>query len=584
MDELEVAEESNLRVYLDVLKRRTRIIALVTLVAFAGAMAYSFLKTPVYSATATVLVPELQASSALNIQNAQLPASDVVTRALADDQQFAEGDAVKQQARQTLGYTAKVSVGMSTTADVLTFQAQSTNKQSAAAIANAYANSFITARRDNQVSQYTQQVSALEASIAQLQAKEASLSPKDPQLPAIQQSIVSLSQTVQQTEAATQLAGQVGPTVVNAATVPKSPSSPNPVLDGILGFVIGLLLGVGLAFVRERLDDSLNSREAAEAASGGLPIVGLIPMVDAWKSKGSHHLALVEDPTSNVSEAFRTLRTAIQFLGLDEPKRVIGITSSVPDEGKTTAVANLAVSFARAGQRVIVLSCDLRRPKIHAFFGDSDRRGLTSVLLGECSLADAVHPVEGEPLLKVLPSGPVPPNPAEILSLDRVREIVDFLVENCDLLLIDCPPVLPVTDTLLVSRLTDGILVLSSAKLTSRKNLQRTVELLRQVHAPLIGMVLNRVPTDGGYAYGYGYGYGYYSDDRRASGPEHKQLESVGAARRWSPGASEWHIADWHISDSQPEPTSSGNGQPYAASGNGQAMAETGDHGPEPRS
>lgn len=509
MDELEAAENTDLRAYLNVLNRRKLAIGLTVVVVVGAALAYSFVKTPVYTATATVLVPEQQVSNALNIQNSQLPASDALTRALSDDQQFAQGDAVKQQAEQLLGYKAKASVGMSTTADVLTFTANSTDKAGAAAIANAYAKGFITARRANEVSQYTQQVTALQSSITQLQARQASVSPKDPQYAALQQSINSLIQSVQQAQAAGQVAGQVGPAVIKAATVPKSPSSPIPLRNGLLGLVVGVILGVGLAFLVERLDDGVNSREAAEAATDGLPIVGLIPWVDAWKAKDSHHLALVEDPSSNVSEAYRTLRTSIQFLSIDEPKHVVGITSSIPNEGKTTAVANLAVSFARAGQRVIVVSCDLRRPRLHTFFGDSSRHGLTSVLLGQSTLGEALHSVEGEANLKVMPSGPVPPNPAEILSNDRVREVVDILVENSDLVLLDCPPVLPVTDTLLLSRLVDGMLVLASAKTTSRRDLHRTVELLNQVHAPLMGTVLNRVPLDGGYAYGYGYGYGY---------------------------------------------------------------------------
>lgn len=509
MDDLEAAQQIDLRAYLNILNRRKVVTALTVIVVVAAALAYSLVKTPIYTAKATVLVPEQQASNALNIQNSQLPASDALIRALSDDQQFAKGDAVKQQAQQLLGYEAKASVGMSSTADVLTFTANSTDKQGAAAIANAYAKAFISARRVNQVSQYTQQVTALQTSITQLQARQATLSTKDPQYAALQQSIDSLVQNVQQAQAASQVAGQVGPSVINAATVPTSPSSPKPLRNGLLGLVVGLILGVGLAFLVERLDDGINSREAAEAATDGLPIVGLIPMVDAWKAKGSHHLALVEDPNSNVSEAYRTLRTSVQFLGIDEPKHVIGITSSVPDEGKTTAVANLAVSFARTGQRVIVVSCDLRRPRLHTFFGDSDRHGLTSVLVGQCTLAEGLHVVRGEPNLKVMPSGPVPPNPSEILSLDRMREIIDILVENCDLVLLDCPPVLPVTDTLLVTRVVDGMLVLASAKTTSRRNLQRTVALLTQVHAPLLGTILNRVPADGGYAYGYGYGYGY---------------------------------------------------------------------------
>ena len=181
----------------------------------------------------------------------------------------------------------------------------------------------------------------------------------------------------------------------------------------------------------------------------------------------------------------------------------------MPGEGKTTAVANLAVSFARAGQRVIVISCDLRRPRIHEFFGLRSETGLTSVLIGQAPLSDAILAVEGEPRLRVIPSGPVPPNPAEILSLKRVEDVVEVLGKNGDIVLLDCPPVLPVTDALLLSRLVDGILVVASAKSTSRRDLHRSIELLHQVQAPVLGTILNRVPVDGSYAYGYG-GYGYY--------------------------------------------------------------------------
>jgi capsular exopolysaccharide synthesis family protein len=517
MDELAVVGQTDLREYLHILSRRKLVITLTVLVALGLAVAYSVVKTPIFSASATVLVPQQQASSALNIQNAQLQSPQALQRSLADEQQFATGDAVKRAIRQALGYEAAVGISTSASSDVLIFTAHSANKTAAATIANAYAKAYISARRADQVAQYTQQVTALEASIAQLEAKANALAATDPQRTALQQSISALTQTVQQTQAASQVASQVGPTVVNAAEVPSAPTSPKPVRNGLLGLFVGLVLGIGLAFLVERLDDGINSRDDTERAVEGVPLVGLIPMVDSWRAKGGHHLALVEDPRSNASEAYRTLRTAIQFLGIDEPKRVIGITSSVPGEGKTTAVANLAISFAWAGQRVIVVSCDLRRPRIHEFFGVDNDTGLTSLLIGQSTLSEAIRPVRDEPRLRVMPSGPVPPNPAEILSLDRVREVIDVLAENADVVLLDCPPVLPVTDALLLSRLTDGMLLVASAKSTSRRDLHRTAELLHQVRAPLLGTILNRVPVDGAYAYGYG--YGYYEGHHDLEGP-----------------------------------------------------------------
>jgi capsular exopolysaccharide synthesis family protein len=532
MDEVEVGAQTELREYLRILSRRKVVIALTVAVVVGLALAYSFVAKPTYAAKATVLVPQQQAASALNIQNSQLPAADVLQRTLADEQQFAKGDAVKQDATKTLGYAAKASVGSSSTDDVLTFSASRGDRAAAAAIANAYANGYITARRANQVDQYTQQVTALETSIAKLEAQANTLAPTNPQRAALQQSITTLTQTVEQTQAASQLVDQVGPTVVNAAVVPTSPASPKPTRNALLGLLVGLVLGVGLAFLFERLDDGINSREAAERASEGRPVIALIPMVDSWKAKGSHHVAIIEDSTSSVAEAYRTLRTSVQFLSIDEPKRVIGVTSSIPSEGKTTAVANLAVSFARAGQQVIVVSCDLRRPRIHEFFGMDNHVGLTSVLVGDVALADAVQDVPTEALLRILPSGPVPPNPAEILSLDRVREVVEALSQNADVVLLDCPPVLPVTDALLLSRLVDGMLVLASTKSTSIRDLHRTFELLQQVQAPVLGTILNRVPVDGGYAYGYGYGYygSYHSGEKSNRDPDGR-ARSLGGDR-----------------------------------------------------
>ncbi|MCU4187261.1 polysaccharide biosynthesis tyrosine autokinase [Acidiferrimicrobium sp. IK] len=524
VEELQGEPQADLRAYLQTLQRRRTVIILTALVVVALALAYSLLASPVYSSSADVLVPMQPASAALNPTASQAPALDA-QRTLADDLQFAQGDAVKRAANKVLGFSATPTISSSATADVLTFTAKSGHKAEAARIANVYAQAYIDQQRLSQVDAYTQQVTALQSSISDLQAKAAAAPAGSPEASALQQSVVSLTQSLQQLQAAKQLVAPSGATAVTDAVVPTSPVSPKPLRNGLIGLVVGLLFGVGLAFLAERLDDRINSREDAELSSGGLPIIGMVPMVDSWKNPGETHLALVEDPDSQVSEAYRTLRTAVQFLSIDEPKQVIAVTSSTPGEGKSTTVANLAVSLARAGHRVIVMSCDLRRPRLHAFFADSNDIGLTSVLLGEVPLASALLEVPDEPWLRVLASGPIPPNPAEILSLDRVREVVDTLAEAADMVLIDCPPVLPVTDALLLSRLVDGMLVLASARTTTKRDLSRTYELLQQVQAPLLGTVLTRVPAGSGYEYGYGYGYGYSNDEDRARRKDGRGVE-----------------------------------------------------------
>jgi non-specific protein-tyrosine kinase len=212
-------------------------------------------------------------------------------------------------------------------------------------------------------------------------------------------------------------------------------------------------------------------------------------------------------------------------MGLDRPLKLIQVTSPQAGEGKTTTLANLAVVLARAGQRVVVVCCDLRKPRVHDFFGLSNEVGLTTVLLGESSLSDAVQAVAEEPNLYVLASGHEPPDPAEVLAGMRLIEVLTALQGMADVVLLDSAPVLPVADAAILATRVDGTLLVLSSGASSRKQVHRTLELLGQVDAPLIGVVLNRAKGEaefGGYGYAYRYGtYGYRqhrpsSDDRES--------------------------------------------------------------------
>jgi polysaccharide biosynthesis transport protein len=516
LESRQAPDQQDIRAYLGVLNRRKWTIGLVSVVVIALALGYSFAKTSVYTASAQVLIPAQSATSALApAVDQQAPAAANLERSLSDAQQFADGNQTQAAAEAILHQKTAISVGASSTADVLTFTAKNTSPAEAAATANAYANGFITANRSNQVEQYASQVTALQKSIAKLQATANSEPAGSQQQVTAQSSISTLTQSLQSLQAASELVAESGPTIVDVATAPGSPSSPKTARNGVLALVVGILLGIALAFLRDHLDDKIKSKSDVEENSGDRPVVGAVPLVESWRKRVGPHVALMEDTNSPVSEAYRTLRTSIQFLGIDEQQRVIGITSSIPDEGKSTATANLAVSFARAGQRVVVASFDFRRPRLHQFFGLDNHVGATSVLLGESTLRDALRTIPGEANLQVLPSGPVPPNPAEILSLDRVRKLINVLAANADVILLDCPPVLPVTDSLLISRLCDTMLVIAVAETTKKSDLRRTYEMLSQVKAPVRGTIVNRIPQnhiDSDYGYGYGYGYGYASE------------------------------------------------------------------------
>jgi capsular exopolysaccharide synthesis family protein len=205
----------------------------------------------------------------------------------------------------------------------------------------------------------------------------------------------------------------------------------------------------------------------------------------------------------------------VQFLGLDRTARMIQVTSASAGEGKTTTIANLAIALARARHPVVAVCCDLRRPRLHEFFGLSNRTGLTSMLLGHRTLAEALQPAPGVERLMILPSGPLPPNPSELLATSRVIETLTSLKREGGFLLIDSPPVLPVTDAVVISRWVDGTLLVCSASTTNRKHLARAVELLNQVGGTVVGTVLNGVEEAAGYQYN-----GYYGNapDRRANG------------------------------------------------------------------
>ena len=300
-----------------------------------------------------------------------------------------------------------------------------------------------------------------------------------------------------------------GPQVVARATVPSQPSRPQPVRNAVFGLGLGRVFGIGLAFMFEHFDDSVRSKEDLERSAPELPVVGTIPAVPAWRNRSDTLVMSQTDPKSGVAEAYRSLRTAVRFITLDRSVRIIQVTSPNVSEGKSTTVANLAVALAQAGERVVVVCCDLRRPRIHQFFGLPNKVGFTSVILGSAPLSQALQPVPGQERLMLLASGELPPNPSELLSSARTRQIFEALRQQATVVLIDCPPVLPVTDAAVLSARADATLVVATVGTTARREVERSLELLRQVNAPLLGLILNGATAEGGYDYVYA---GYTQD------------------------------------------------------------------------
>jgi len=412
-----------------------------------------------------------------------------------------------------------------------------TDPESARDGAQAFANANLTYRTPVAVDAYAQARQAIQTQIDQLRRDlEAAQANLEAALPGSSDEIVAQNEVDQlssqisglNTQVASLIAPDITPgTLIQPAEVPGSPSSPNHRQDAALGFVAGMVLGIGFAFLRERMDDRIHGRTALEAAVGA-PVLAVVPKVEGWKKKRRDDARVVALSASGSppAEAYRTLRTNLQFISRDGGMRVISVTSPHAGEGKSTTVANLAATLAHTGKRVVALSADLRKPRLHRFFGLENREGLSSILAGQADLTEVARRVDGLESLRVVTSGPVPPNPAELLSSDQMEQLLGSLRETADYVVVDTAPALIVSDAMIVAPRVDGVLVVVDADSTTGAAASHAVEQLQQVGARIIGSVLNGFDASkaryysyaGRYAYRYQYRYGDDSGGGDANG------------------------------------------------------------------
>ena len=508
-----------LRSYLALARRRKWWIAIAAILGLAASVALSVRQPDQYAATAQILVQPSGASTALGGALSAVTPTDVQT-----DVQLLTSAQVEHAVSRRLGSSPSVSAAEIAQTNVIAISAISRSPARAALIANTYAKAFVNLQQDVAIKELTAVELQLRTQIRTLGTRISNLhgqsSAASKQLVLLNQQAVLREQLAQM-----QVSGAVttgGVEIVTPALAPGSPSSPKPLQDGLLGLAAGLILGIGGAFLRDSFDDTLSSKEAAEQLSGA-PVLALVPMITSWKKRKKPFVVSVSRPLSPSSEAYRSLRTSLQFIRQDHLLRTLVVTSPAAREGKTSTVANLGIVFAQAGERVVLVSCDLRRPRLGQFFGLDEQAGLTTVLLGEQSLTDVVQPVPGHDTLWLLGSGRLPANPAELLSGPAARAMFATLRAEFDLVIIDSAPVLPVTDAALLSKDADGTLMVVASGQTKRIELRRATEKLAQVNATVIGTLLNettRQTGDGyGYGYGYGYAYGYEPDPRHARLP-----------------------------------------------------------------
>ncbi len=321
-------------------------------------------------------------------------------------------------------------------------------------------------------------------------------------------------------------ASPVKVSLVHPADVPTSPSSPRTLVNIALGLLIGLALGLAYAFIREALDTRITSVEEVSEIHGSAPL-GMIPFDADMKN----HPLVSLTPQSDLAEAFRAIRTNLQFVDVDNPPKVVVVTSSMPGEGKTVTSCNLAIAVAQTGLRVALVEGDLRRPTISGILKIEGSVGLTDVLSGAVPLKEAIVGWN-RGLVAVLPSGGRVPNPSELLGSHAMKALLEFLRENFDLVIIDAPPLLPVTDAAVIANAADGALVVVREGQTTREQLTRALGALEQADASILGTVVNFVPTTRSGHDGYGYGYGYKAEDETSKGRRRSRTEGARGSGR----------------------------------------------------
>ncbi|RDV09368.1 lipopolysaccharide biosynthesis protein [Arthrobacter sp. RT-1] len=470
--------------YVRVLRVYWRAIVASTLLTTLAAVGWTVLQPKIYSSDSSGIVVT--------------PGSDNVSLSLAGDS-LAKA---KVKNYESVGKSRLVAdrviaaLNLNTTADALLgsisvkvpldtaeirVTAESTDPSTAQRVADAWVNGLAA------------QVEAIEAApAAEAGGTGASVSAADAAAPA----------------AATATAVRVLP--LGKAVLPTSPTSPNQKLNLALGALIGLALGVAYAVIRRYLDRRISKAAEIEQLFG-VPVIGTLPVDHRLDKKStvldSGTAAQLQDAGGAMAEALRELRTNLSFLDVDQPPRIIVVTSSVQSEGKSTVTANLAVTMAAAGENVVVVDGDLRRPTLVDVFNLVPGAGVTDVLTGAAELVDVLQPWGALPNLAVLGSGRIPPNPSELLGSRVMKNMLEALAEDA-IVLIDAPPLLPVTDAAVLSRVADGAIVVVRAGRTTQDQLVQSLGNLEKVRGRIMGAVLNYVPTRGSAPYSY---YGTYT-------------------------------------------------------------------------
>jgi non-specific protein-tyrosine kinase len=510
---------------------------LVACVLLAGGAAYLFSNTlpKVYEANATLIVGQ-SLSTASPDYNQLLVSQRLSTTyaSLATKRPNLEAVITKLGLDQTTDQLARsIRAVASLDSTILTITAQDADPAKAAAIANALADQLIAASSaiqgreaafqasvDADLKATQDQIRTVQTQVEALTVKPVRTAKDEADLQTLEGRLVSLRSTF-----ATLLAFSSGNasnllSVIESAVAPPTPVSPRPLLNALLAAMLGLFVGGIVLVIKEHLDDTIKTPEDV-VVSAGLPTLGVITRMAGGRSQAEmYRLAALLYPRSAATEAYRTLRANIEFASPDdEAIKTLLVTSSVPGEGKTVTAGNLAVVFAQAGQRVLLVDADLRKPGVHRLFDVPNGQGLSTLLRGEKVDLSSIAQATEQDNLHILTTGPIPPNPVELLGSRRMKSVVERLKASYDLVIFDSAPLLVVTDSAILSTLVDGTVFVIGAG-GGRRTIRLGRESLDRAGANVLGAVLNRLrdPARAGQPGTYGVYGATGEEDGRPSG------------------------------------------------------------------
>lgn len=548
-----------LKEYLLPLRRWWWLLILATVVSTLSSFGATFLEEPLYQTKAALMVG--QALDDANPNSSSL----YLTQQLALSYiELAKRPPVQQATMDALGLTwlPEYEVTIVANTQLLEISVIDTNALRAQAVANTLAEQLVlqspTSGGDGQQEReafVTQQLDSLEAKIAGTEAEIARLQEEMAgmisarQIADTQSQIATLETLLNtfQTNYANLLSntgeGAINTLrIVEPAPLPVEPINDNKLMTLLLGAAIGFTLAAGAAYLMEYLDNTLKTPEEIARATG-LPLIGFLG--ETGLHEEDEGVIVVNEPRSAMSEAFRSLRTNLEFAAIDRPLRTILITGPDPGSGKTTVATNLALSIVQAGKKVLLLDADLRRPRVHELLGISRSPGFTDIFRETSDLDTAIRTWGNKDELAVVCSGDPPPNPAELLVSPRTEKILSEISETADIVVVDSPP-LVVADAAILAARVDGVVVVVRPGRTTEQAVKAMLEQLERANARLLGVVINRIPHRGGSYYGsyrHYYAPQYYAatnyengqrSNGQGAGKEQKKVSRT--RRRLSPG------------------------------------------------